>query len=87
MILEMIKVENVKWCMKQTLVKCQVAHVSVDYLDKHSPLDPVMVNVVCSIPTAGNFLLKLLTLDVNSGLKCKCDVIVKNSSRLKQKLD
>ena len=41
---------------------CQVAHASLAYLDKHStldPLDPVMVSVVSSIPTGGNFLLKV----------------------------
>ena len=59
MILELILVPNVKWYMKQTSVKCQVAHVSVAYLDKHSTLDPVMVSVVGSIPTGDYFLLKL----------------------------
>ena len=51
------------------------------YLDQHSTLDPVMVSVVSSNPVeGGNFLLKFFKpLDVNSGLKCKCDLIVKNS--------
>ena len=35
---------------------CQAAHGSVAYLDKHSTLDPVMVSVVSSNPTGGNFL-------------------------------
>ena len=57
---------------------CQVAHISLAYLDKHSTLDPVMVSVVTSIPTGGNFLLKFFkSLDVDSGLKCKCDPNVK----------
>ena len=49
------------------------------YLDKYSTLDPVMVSVVSSIPTGGNFLKFFKLLDVNFGLKCKCDLIVKNS--------
>ena len=51
------------------------------YLDKHSTLDLVMVSVVSSIPSGlRHFLLKFLKpIDVNSGLKCKCDLIVKNS--------
>ena len=51
------------------------------YLDKHSTLDPVMVSVVSSNPTGGNFLKNFKLLDVNFGLKCKCDLIVKNSNR------
>ena len=58
---------------------CQVAQASVAYLDEHSTLDPVMVSVVSSNPTGGNFLKFFKTLDVNFGLKCKCDLIVKNS--------
>ena len=58
---------------------CQVAHGSVAYLDKHSTLDPVMVSVVSSIPARGNLLKFFKPLDVNFGLKCKCDLIVKNS--------
>ena len=59
---------------------CHVAHASLAYLDKHSTLGPVIVSVVSSIPTKCNFLLKLFKpRDVNSGLKCKCDLIVKNS--------
>ena len=51
------------------------------HLDKHSTLDPVIVSVVSSLPTGGNFLLNFFkTLDVHSGLKCKCDLIVKNST-------
>ena len=66
--------------MKQTSIKvCQVAHGSVAYLDKHSTLDPVMVSVVNSIPVRGNLLNFFKPLDVNFGLKCKCDLIVKNS--------
>ena len=60
---------------------CQAAHGSVAYLDKHSTLDPVMVNDVSSTPTGGNFLNFLKLFDVNFGLKCKCDPIVKNSSQ------
>ena len=36
----------------------QVAQASVAYLDKHWTLDLVIVSVVSSIPTRGNFLLK-----------------------------
>ena len=43
---------------------CQAAQVSVAYLDKHSTLDPVMVTVVSSIPTGGNFLKFFKPLDV-----------------------
>ena len=49
------------------------------YLDKHSTLDPVMVSVVSSNLTGGNFLKFLKPFDVNFGLKCKCDLIVRNS--------
>ena len=60
---------------------CQVAQASVAYLDKHSALDLVMVSVVSSIPSAGrqHFVKNFKPLDVNSGLKCKCDPIMKNS--------
>ena len=44
---------------------CQVAHGSVAYLNKHSTLDPVMVSVVSSNPTGGNFLKFFKPLDVN----------------------
>ena len=44
------------------------------YLDKHSTLDLVMVSVVRSIPSEGRQLV-----DVNSGLKCKCDLIITKS--------
>ena len=50
------------------------------YLDKHSTLDPVMVSVVSSNPTGGNFLKFFKPLDVNFSLKCKCDLIVINST-------
>ena len=70
---------NSEWNKLQFKV-CQVAHASVAYVDKHSTLDLVMVSVVSSIPTGGNFLLNFFVpLDVNSGLKCKCDLILKNS--------
>ena len=36
-----------------------------------------MVSVVSSNPTGGNFLKFFKPLDVNFGLKCKCDLIVK----------
>ena len=40
-----------------------------------------MVSVVSSIPAEANFSLKFVKpLDVNSDLKCKCDIIVKNST-------
>ena len=49
---------------------CQVAQASVAYVDKHSTLDTVMVGVVGSIPTGGNFLLKRFKiLNVNFRLK------------------
>ena len=36
-----------------------------------------------SIPTGGNLLLIFFKpLDVNSGLKCKCDLLMKNSIAL-----
>ena len=35
----------------------QVAHASLAHLDKHSTLDPVMINIVSSIPAEGTFLL------------------------------
>ena len=57
------------------------------YLDKHATLDPVIVSVVSSNPTGGNFLKFFKPLDVNFGLKCKCDLIVKNSSELCVLLD
>ena len=49
------------------------------YLVKHSTLDSVMVSVVSSNPTGGNFLKFFKPLDVNFSLKRKCDLIVKNS--------
>ena len=66
--------------MKQLELKVlQIAHASLAYLDKHSTLDPMMVMGVSSILSGGNFLLKNFKhLDVNSGLKCKCGLIVKN---------
>ena len=48
-------------------------------MHKHSTLDPVMVSIVSSAPTGGNFLKFFKPLDVNFGLKCKCDLVVKNS--------
>ena len=41
-----------------------------------------MVSVVSSNPTGGTFLKFFKPLNVNFGLKCKCDLIVKNSSKL-----
>ena len=65
---------NGAWNKSQFKV-CQVAHASVAYLDKQSTLDPVMASVVSSIPTRHNFLHKFFEpLDVNSDLKCKCDL-------------
>ena len=49
-------------------------------MDKHSTLDPVMVSVVSSIAARGNLVKFFKPLDVNFGLKCKCDLIVKNSN-------
>ena len=49
----------------------KVCWVTQAYLDEHSTLDPVMVSVVSSVAKP---------LDVNWGLKCKCDLIVKNSN-------
>ena len=51
------------------------------YVNKHSTLDPVMVSIVSSIPSGGSQLFANIfkPLDVNSHLKCKCDLIVKNS--------
>ena len=60
------------------LRSAQAAHGSVAYLDKHSTLDPVMVSVVSSNPTEGNFLKFFKPLDANFGFKCKTDLIVKN---------
>ena len=60
---------------------CQVAHGSLACLDKHSTLDSVMVSVVSSIPNGGNCLrIFFFNFDRNSGLKCKCDLIMKNST-------
>ena len=42
-------------------------------------IQPVMVSVVSSNPTGGDFLKFFKPLDVNFCLKCKCDLIVKNS--------
>ena len=69
---------NGAWNKLQVKV-CQVAHGSVAYLDKHSTLDPVMVSVVSWNPTGDNFLKFCKPLNVNFRLKCKCDLIVKNS--------
>ena len=67
---------------------CQVVQASVAYLDKHSTLDPVMVSVVNSIPSGRRQLFAKCFKpgDVNSGLKCKCDLIVKNSKALGYRL-
>ena len=43
---------NGAWNKPQFKV-CQVALASVAYLDKYSPLDPIMVIVVSSIPSGG----------------------------------
>ena len=72
---------NGAWIKPQFKV-CQVAHGSVAYLDKHSTLDPMVVSVVSSNPTGGNFLKFFKPFDVNFDLKCKCDLFVKNSSRV-----
>ena len=45
------------------------------YLDKHSTLDLVMASVVSSNPSGWR---QLFAFDVNSGLKCKYDLIMKN---------
>ena len=70
MISEMIQVQKVKWCMKQTSVK-------------GFPKQQNMVSLVGSIPTGGNFIFCwdfFKPLDVNSGYKCKFDHFVKNSN-------
>ena len=74
---------NVAWNKLQFKV-CQVADASVAYLDKHSTLGLVMVSVVCLIPTWGNFLKFFKPLDVYFGLKCKCDLVMKNSITMVQ---
>ena len=71
--------------MKLQFEVCQIAHGSVAYLDKHSTLDPVMVSVVSSNPTGSNLLNFFKSLDVYFGLKCKCDLIMKNSIALQWK--
>ena len=48
---------------------------SLAYLEKCSTLDPVMVSDVSSIPNGGNFFKPR---GINSGLKCKCDLTMKN---------
>ena len=55
--------------------------------DKHSNLHLVMVSVMSSIPKGGRQLLAEIfkPLDVNSGLKCKYDLIVKNSVPILQR--
>ena len=61
---------------------CQVAQAFVAYLDEHSTLNPMMVNVVSQFPEkGGNFLLNFFKPldDVNSALKCKCNLVGKNS--------
>ena len=52
------------------------------YLDMHSTLGSSDGHVVSSNPTGGNFLKFFKPLDVNFSLKCKCDLIVKNSNVL-----
>ena len=51
------------------------------YLDKYSTLDLVMVGVVSSNPSGGPQLFAnfFKPFDVNSALKYKCDLIMKNS--------
>ena len=54
---------------------------------RHQTSKPVMVSVMASTLTAGNFIFCsdfLKPLDVNSGLKCKCDLIMKNSNAATQ---
>ena len=46
----------------------------LSYWEKHSTLDLVMVSVVSSILTGGNFFHEIFKpLDLKSDLKCKCD--------------
>ena len=73
------QMSNGAWKKLQFKV-CQVAHGFVAYLDKHSTLDPVVASVVSPIPARGNLLKFFKPLDVNFDLKCKCDLIVKNSN-------
>ena len=78
MILEMIQVQKVKWYMKQTSSK--VAHGWLAHMDRHPTSKPVMLSAMSSTPIGGNFSLNFSKpLDVNSDLKCKFDLIVKNS--------
>ena len=60
-ILEMTQVQKVKWCMKQTLVRDPPSstYIWLTQFDKHKIFDSVMVSVIGSIPTGGNFLLEV----------------------------
>ena len=82
MILEIIQVQNVKCYMKQTK-GLSSSIISLNHMDKHSTLGPLMVSVVGSIPTRCNFLLKhLKTPRPLSLLKCKCDLTAKTQMLL-----
>ena len=54
MILEMIQIQKVKLCMKQT----SVSNTCLDgTIGKHKTSKPVMIKVVDLIPTDGNFVI------------------------------
>ena len=69
--------------MKQIQFKVsQVAQAFGAYLDEHSTLDLVMVSAVSSIPSGErqHFAKAFQPFSISSSLKCKCDLIVKNSN-------
>ena len=67
--LEMIQIQKVKWCMKQNLT-----HACLAQLNRHQPCKPLMVSVVSSSPTGGNFPF-LRHLDANFVQKYqKCQI-------------
>ena len=59
----MIQVQKVKWCMKQFSLKISYStHICLAQLDQHQTCKPVMVSVVSSSPTGGNFIFFKYTL-------------------------
>ena len=53
----MIQVQKVKWCMKHLKISYST-HAYLAQLDQHQTCKPVMVSVVSSNPTGGNFIFK-----------------------------